>query len=68
MAVGFDVLTAIIINVAIFWDIAPYSPYVTRRFGGTYQLRLQGRKSGEQESSVQQVARQNSALVHIRTA
>jgi hypothetical protein len=43
-------------NVAIFWDIAPYSPNMNRRFGGTYRLHVQGRKLAEQESSVQQVA------------
>jgi hypothetical protein len=37
---------------AVFWDIAPCSPYVNRRFGGTYGLHLQGRKSAEQETSV----------------
>jgi hypothetical protein len=31
------------------------SPYVSRRFGGTYHLHIQGRKSDEQETSVQQV-------------
>jgi hypothetical protein len=36
----------------------PYSRYVNRRFGGTYHLHVQGRKSAEQETSVQQVARQ----------
>jgi hypothetical protein len=35
-------------NVAIFWDIAPYSLYVNRRFGATYRLHLQGLKSAEQ--------------------
>jgi hypothetical protein len=29
-------------NVAIFWNLAPCSPYVNRRFGGTYHLHLQG--------------------------
>jgi hypothetical protein len=43
-------------NVAIFWDLAPCSPYVNRRFGGTYHLHLQGRKSLRQETSDQQVA------------
>jgi hypothetical protein len=33
--------------VAIFWDIAPCSPYVNRCFRGTYHLHLQGRKSAE---------------------
>jgi hypothetical protein len=36
--VEFEVLTAVVMKVAIFWDIAPYSPYITRRFGGTYHL------------------------------
>jgi hypothetical protein len=30
---GFEVLTAVIINIVIFWDIAPCNPYVIRRFG-----------------------------------
>jgi hypothetical protein len=32
---------------------------MSRRFGGTYHLHFQGRKSTEQETSVKQVARQN---------
>jgi hypothetical protein len=43
-------------NVAIFWAIAPCSAYVNKRFGGTYHLHLQGRKSAEQETSLQQLA------------
>jgi hypothetical protein len=31
-------------NIAVFWDIAPCSPYVNRRFGETYHLQLQDRK------------------------
>jgi hypothetical protein len=31
--VGLQVLTAIVMNIATFWDIAPCSPYVNRRFG-----------------------------------
>jgi hypothetical protein len=56
--VGYEVLTAVITNVIVFWDISPCSPYVNRRFGGTYHLHLQGRKSAEQETSVYQRARQ----------
>jgi hypothetical protein len=26
---------------AVFWDMAPCSPFVNRRFGGTYRLHLQ---------------------------
>jgi hypothetical protein len=36
--VGSDVLTAVVTYVAIFWDIAPCTPYVNRRFGGTHCL------------------------------
>jgi hypothetical protein len=39
-------------NFAIYWDIAPCSTYVNRRFGGKYHLYLHGRKSAEQETSV----------------
>jgi hypothetical protein len=31
--VGFDVPTAVVLNGGIFWDIAPCSPYVSRRLG-----------------------------------
>jgi hypothetical protein len=55
--VGFEVITVVVTNVAIVWDIAPCSPYVNRRFGGTYRLHLKDRKSAEQETSVQQVVR-----------
>jgi hypothetical protein len=49
---GFEVLTAVVVNVAIFWDIAPCSQYVDQRFKGTYHLLLQGPKSVEKESSM----------------
>jgi hypothetical protein len=39
-------------NVAIFWDIAPCSPYLNRRFGGKYHPHLQGRTAADQEISV----------------
>jgi hypothetical protein len=38
-------------KIAIFWDIAPCSQHMNRHFGGTYYLRLQGRKSAEQDTS-----------------
>jgi hypothetical protein len=38
---------------------------VNQRFGGTYHLLLQGRKSSEQETNVEQVARLvNLILIH----
>jgi hypothetical protein len=38
---GPEVLTAAAMNVYIFWSIAPCSPYVNRRFGGTYYMHFQ---------------------------
>jgi hypothetical protein len=37
----FEVLTALVMNVTIFRDIAPCGPYANRRFGGRYHLPLQ---------------------------
>jgi hypothetical protein len=51
--IGFEVLTAVVMNVAIFWDMAPCNSYVNGRFGGMCQLHIQGRKSAEQETNVQ---------------
>jgi hypothetical protein len=53
-SVSFNVTS--VVNVAIFWDIAPCSPYVNSHFGRMYRLHLQGTKSAEKEISVQQVA------------
>jgi hypothetical protein len=44
-------------NLSTFWTITPYSTYVNRRFGGMHHLHIQGRKSAEQQTSVQQMAR-----------
>jgi hypothetical protein len=33
--VEFEVLTAVVMNLAIFWNITPSSPYANRRFEGT---------------------------------
>jgi hypothetical protein len=49
--VGFEVLTPVVMNISIFWDIAPCDPY-ENRFGGTYRLHLQARKSAQQETSM----------------
>jgi hypothetical protein len=48
--VEFEVLTAVVMNVATLWDIPLCSPYVNRHFGGAYHLHLQGRKSAEQKT------------------
>jgi hypothetical protein len=47
-------------NVAIFWNKAPCGPHMNQRFGGTYHLHLQGRKSTKKANSVKQVSRHNS--------
>jgi hypothetical protein len=39
--VGSEVLAAVVMNVATFWDTAPYSLFLKRRFGGTFHLHLQ---------------------------
>jgi hypothetical protein len=33
MDVGFEVLTAVVMDVTIFWDIVLYSPYLNRSLG-----------------------------------
>jgi hypothetical protein len=52
MLIGFEVFTAAVAKIAIFCDIVPCSPYMNRRFRGTFRLRLKGQKSAEQETSV----------------
>jgi hypothetical protein len=42
-------------NVAIFWDVASSSLYVSRRFGGRDLFHLQGRNSVEEDTSAQRV-------------
>jgi hypothetical protein len=37
----------------------PCSTYMNRRFGGTYRLYLQGRRSDEEEISMELVTRQS---------
>jgi hypothetical protein len=64
--VGFGVLTAVVMNVAIFWDIAPCSPYVNRRFGETYHLHIQGRKTAAKGTSEQQMASQKATQTSRR--
>jgi hypothetical protein len=49
--VQYKILTVVVTNGALFWDLAPWSPGVNQRFGGTYHLHLQGRKSAEYETS-----------------
>jgi hypothetical protein len=51
--IGVEVLTAVVIKSAIFWDITPCSLLkVNRCFGGTYCLHFQGRKICRERSQV----------------
>jgi hypothetical protein len=42
--VRFEVSTAVTIKNVVFWDVPSCRSCVNQRFGGTYQLHLQGRK------------------------
>jgi hypothetical protein len=52
-----EALADVVIYVAIFWDVAPCSPYMNWCFGRAYNPHLHGRKSSEQETSVKYVDR-----------
>jgi hypothetical protein len=41
---GYEIFTAVIMKVAIFWDIAPCGPYVNGLFSGAYDFHLQWTK------------------------
>jgi hypothetical protein len=64
VCVQFEVLTAVVPNVAIFWDIPPYSPCVDRRFGATYHLHQPNKKLA---CSRWQVRGFSETSIHIRT-
>jgi hypothetical protein len=53
--IRFEVLSTVVLNDTIFWDTAPRSPYVNRRFGEKYHFHLQGVKSAEDETTVRYV-------------
>jgi hypothetical protein len=45
--VGFEVFTAVTMNNAVFWDVAPCRSCLNRRIGEMYRLHLLGRKIRE---------------------
>jgi hypothetical protein len=46
---GFEVLTAVVMKISIFWDITLCGPLkINRRFGGICRLQLQARKIGQE--------------------
>jgi hypothetical protein len=50
--VGSEVVTAVTVENAVFWDEALYGLNVNRCFGGTCRLQLQGRINNASEESV----------------
>jgi hypothetical protein len=54
-------------NNAVFWDVAPCSSCVNRRFGETYRLNLQDRKIRERATSLQPPAHAGSSLADFST-
>jgi hypothetical protein len=64
--VGFEVLTPVVMNSSVFWDITPCSPLkVNRRLRGTYRLHLQGLRITEQEHRVKAGGKQNKRHAEI---
>jgi hypothetical protein len=49
--IRFEVFTIVTMKNTVFWDLAPCSSSVNRRFGGTYRLHLQGTKIRERGTS-----------------
>jgi hypothetical protein len=58
--VRFEVFTAVTMKNAVFWDVAPCTSCVNRRFGGKYRLHLHGRKIRERGTSVSRWLQANS--------
>jgi hypothetical protein len=46
-------------KIAVFWDVAPCRSCLSRRFGGTYHLHLQGRKIRERFLSARDSKRES---------
>jgi hypothetical protein len=45
--IGYGIHTAVVTNIAIFWDTDKCSPYVNQHFGGMYHLHFHGKISQE---------------------
>jgi hypothetical protein len=54
--VRFEVITAMTMKNAVFWDVALCRYFVSRRFGGTYLLHLQGIRNPRAMNQREQVA------------
>jgi hypothetical protein len=65
--VGFEVLTAVVMKISIFWDITPCSPLkVNRRFGETYRLHLQGRRVSQKRNQSEAGSKQIRGEIFLR--
>jgi hypothetical protein len=54
--VGFEVFTAVAMKSIIFWDVTPCSLLrCHRRFGGTYRLHFQGRRTNFQQEPARRI-------------
>jgi hypothetical protein len=50
--VRFEVLTAVLMKNAVFWDLMPCSSCKTRRFGGMYRFHHQDEKNQRARNNV----------------
>jgi hypothetical protein len=74
MQVGFQVLTAVSMKMAVFWFLAPYSQVeVYRRFKGACchhqgaALMMEASKNSETSVNYQTTRRNNSEYSHLHT-
>jgi hypothetical protein len=65
--VGFEVFTAVSMKNAVFWDMAPCKSCVSRRFGGTHRLHLQGRKVRERGTGVSRCQKSAACFAYTLT-
>jgi hypothetical protein len=64
--VAFEVLTAVVMKISIFWDVMSCSPLkVNRRFGGTCRLHLQGWRISQARNQHEAGGRQSSWLIGL---
>jgi hypothetical protein len=63
--VRFEVLTAVTMTNAVFWDVAPCRYFVNWRFGGLYRLHLRGIKNSRAIRSSETSVNKLSTQPHI---
>jgi hypothetical protein len=57
-------ITQSIPHPAVFWDVTPCRSCVNRRFGGTFRLHLQGRKTRERGTRVSRWLQTADGILH----